>query len=178
MAGLVEEGLVKWIGVSNFEQDLIERCEKIRHVDSLQPHFSMLHQEGRKDLFPFCAQNGTGIICYGPLAYGLLTGIFNKDTKFGDDDWRGGKTPMNYYAELYAPGRFEANIDTVDSLRPIAERSGCSMAQLALAWVSHQEGVTGAIAGSRSPRHVGENAGAGDLVLNADDLLEIDSLLS
>jgi aryl-alcohol dehydrogenase-like predicted oxidoreductase len=178
MAGLVDEGLVKWIGLSNFEQDDIERCEKISHVDSLQPQFSMLHQDGRRDLLPFCGKNGTGVICYGPLAFGLLTGAFNKDTKFTDDDWRGGKTPMGYYEDFYAPGKFEENLDKVDSLRPIAERLGASLAQLALAWVSHQEGVTAAIAGSRSPKHVAENAGGGDVVLEDKDLEEIDSLLS
>ncbi|MDP9234808.1 MAG: aldo/keto reductase [Actinomycetota bacterium] len=176
MAGLVDDGLVKWIGLSNFEADEIERCEKVRHVDSLQPQFSLLHQEGREDLFPFCRRNGTGIICYGPLAFGLLTGAFNKGTKFTDDDWRGGKTPMGYYEELYAPGNFEANIDKVDSLRPLAERLGTSVAQLALAWVTHQDGVTGAIAGSRSPKHVAENAGAGDVMLEDKELQEIDSL--
>ncbi|MDP9222314.1 MAG: aldo/keto reductase, partial [Actinomycetota bacterium] len=177
MAALVDEGLVKWIGLSNFERDALEKCEKIRHVDSLQPHFSMLHQKGRRDLFPFCGNNGTGIICYGPLAFGLLTGAFTKDTKFGDDDWRGGKTPMGYYADFYAPGKFEQNLGKVDSLRPVAERLGASLAQLALAWVTHQDGVSGAIAGSRSPKHVAENAGGGDLVLEDKDLEEIDSLL-
>ncbi|MEA2508695.1 MAG: hypothetical protein QOG21_777 [Actinomycetota bacterium] len=177
MAGLVDEGLVRWIGLSNYEQNDIERCEKIHHVDSLQPQFSMLHQAGRRDLFPFCRANGTGVIAYGPLAFGLLTGAFNKDTKFTDDDWRGGKTPMNYYEDLFAPGKFEENLDKVDSLRPTAERLNASPAQLALAWVSHQDGVTAAIAGSRSPKHVGENAGGGDVTLEDKDLEEIDSLL-
>jgi aryl-alcohol dehydrogenase-like predicted oxidoreductase len=178
MAALVEDGLVNHIGLSNFERDAIERCEKIRHVDSLQPQFSMLHQEGRSDLFPFCRSNGTGIICYGPLAFGLLTGAITKETKFSDDDWRGGKTPMGYYAEFYAPGKFEENLSKVDSLRPIADRLDISLARLALAWVTHQEGVSGAIAGSRSPKHVAENAAAGDVVLEDKDLKEIDSLLS
>jgi methylglyoxal reductase len=178
MAALVEAGLVNHIGLSNFERDSIERCEKIQHVDSLQPQFSMLHQEGRNDLLPFCGSNGTGIICYGPLAFGLLTGAITKETQFGDDDWRGGKTPMGYYAELYAPGKFEANLEKVDSLRPVADRLDCSLAQLALAWVTHQEGVSGAIAGSRSPKHVAENAAAGDVILEDKDLQEIDSLLA
>lgn len=178
MAALVEDGLVNNIGLSNFQRDAIERCEKIRHVDSLQPQFSMLHQEGRSDLFPFCRSNGTGIICYGPLAFGLLTGAITKETKFSDDDWRGGKTPMGYYGEFYAPGKFEENLSKVDSLRPIADRLDISLARLALAWVTHQEGVSGAIAGSRSPKHVAENAAAGDVVLEDKDLKEIDSLLS
>lgn len=177
MAALVDDGLVRQIGVSNFDRGLIERCERVRHVDSLQPHFSMLHRAGRDDLFRFCKENGTGIIAYGPLGFGLLTGAFTKETTFSDDDWRGGGHGMRAYDEMFAPGKFEANIDFVDSLRPIADRVGITVAQLALSWVVHQDGVTGAIAGSRSPDHVSENAGAGDVELSSKDLDEIESLL-
>ena len=177
MSGLVDEGLVRWIGVSNFDQSLIEKCESVRHVDSLQPHFSMLHRDGIEDLFPFCAANGIGIIAYGPLAYGLLTGAITKDTKFHEDDWRGGGHGMSYYAELFAPGKLEEQLDKVESLKPVADRLGVSLPQLALAWVSHQEGVTGAIGGSRSPEHVEDNAEAGDVELETKDLEEIESIL-
>ena len=178
MAGLRAEGVARYIGVSNFDRDLIERCEKIDHVDSLQPQFSMLHREGRDDLFPFCKSNGTGIICYGPLAYGLLTGAIDADTEFADDDWRGGGTGIGYYKELFAPGVFERNLEVVEALRPIADRVDATLAQLALAWVFHQEGVTGAIAGSRSAEHVVQNAEAGGLRLEPKDLDEIDSILA
>ena len=177
MAQLVDDGLVRYIGVSNFDRKWIEKCEAIRHVDSLQPHFSMLHQEGRDELFSFCADNGTGVIAYGPLAYGLLTGTFTKDTTFPEDDWRGGGHDMSYYDQLFAPGKFEANINRVEGLRPVAKRLGVTLPQLALAWVFHQNGLTGAIAGSRSPEHVKDNAGAGSVELSSDDLAEIDSLL-
>lgn len=175
MAGLVEDGFVRWIGVSNFNRQLIERCEPIHHVDSLQPHFSLLHQNGKDDLFPFCATNGTGVICYAPLGYGLLTGAITSDTQFENDDWRSGAT--SNYPELFAPGSFEENLEIVDQLRPVAERLGVTLAQLALAWVVHQEGITGAIAGSRSARHVAENAGAGDIELSPEDLAEVDSIV-
>lgn len=178
MAALKEEGLVHLIGVSNADRDLIERCEKIAHVDSLQPHFSLLHTKGRDDLFPFCKQNGTGIICYGPLAYGLLSGTVTADTEFSEDDWRSGKNKMQgYYDQFYAPGIFEKNLEVVEALRPIADRSNIGLAQLALAWVWHQEGVTGAIAGSRQPDHVEENAATGSIVLDQKDLDEIDSII-
>jgi aryl-alcohol dehydrogenase-like predicted oxidoreductase len=178
MAALKEEGLVRWLGVSNFDRPLIERCEPIAHVDSLQPHFSLLHTKGRTDLFPFCKANGTGIICYGPLAYGLLTGAVTADTEFSEDDWRSGKNKMQgYYDQFYAPGIFEENLKAVDALRPIADRLNIGLAQLALAWVFHQDGVTGPIAGSRQPHHVEENAAAGSIVLDQKALDEIDSIL-
>ena len=177
MAQLVDDGLVRYIGLSNFDRKAIETCEAIRHVDSLQPHFSLLHQEGRDDLFAFCESNGTGIIAYGPLAYGLLTGSITKDTTFSEDDWRGGGHGISYYDKLFAPGRFEANVERAHSLKPVAERLGITLAQLALAWVFHQRGVSGAIAGSRSPEHVKDNAGAGSVELSQADLEEVDSLL-
>lgn len=178
MAELVDEGLVRYIGVSNFDRELIERCEKIRHVDSLQPEFSMLHQAGRHRFFPFCKENGTGIVAYGPLAYGLLTGAITADTEFDASDWRSGKSSFSYsYDEYYAPGVKEKHLEKVEQLKKIAERLDVSMAQLALAWVFHQTGVTGAIAGSRSPDHVRDNAGAGTITLNADDLAEVDTIL-
>jgi len=177
MVELVDEGLVRWIGVSNFNRELIERCEKIRHVDSLQPHFSMLHQKGRHRFFPFCKENGTGIVAYGPLAYGLLTGAISVDTVFADDDWRSGNTSAGYYEQFYAPGVKEKHLEKVEGLKKVAERMGVSMPQLALAWVFHQEGVTGAIAGSRSAKHVRDNAGAGTITLSADDLEEVDKIL-
>jgi aryl-alcohol dehydrogenase-like predicted oxidoreductase len=178
MGELVERELVRYIGVSNFSESLIKKCEAIRHVDSLQPHFSMLHRDGRDDLFPFCKENGTGIVAYGPLAYGILTGALDKNTTFDDNDWRGGGHGMSYYEELFSPGNFEKQLDRVDQLRPIADRLGVSLPQLALAWVGHQEGVTGAIAGSRSPDHVRDNAGAGDVDLDEKSLTEIEEILT
>jgi aryl-alcohol dehydrogenase-like predicted oxidoreductase len=175
---LVDDGLVRHVGVSNFDRELIDRCEALRHVDSLQPQFSMLHQRGR-ELFEYCESKGTGVICYGPLAYGLLTGAVTRDTEFADDDWRSGKGGMsNYYNALFAPGVKERHLERVDELKKVADRLGLTLAQLALAWVWQQEGVTGPIAGSRSPEHVAENAGAGDVSLTPADLAEIDSILA
>ena len=84
---------------------------------------------------------------------------------------------MGAYDELFAPGVVEKNLAIVDQLKPIADRLDVRLSQLALAWACHQEGVTGAIAGSRSPDHTRENAGAGDIVLERKDLDEIESVL-
>jgi aryl-alcohol dehydrogenase-like predicted oxidoreductase len=178
MAQLVDDGLVRWIGVSNFDVPLMERCEKIRHVDSLQPHFSMLHRGPLDDRLPYCDRNGTGVIAYGPLGFGLLTGAFTKETTFPDDDWRSGKMGMDGYQEMYAPGTFEKNIGLVERLKVLAKDRNIAVGQLALAWVFHQKGVTAAIAGSRSSTHTVENAGGGDVSLGAADLAEVEALLT
>jgi aryl-alcohol dehydrogenase-like predicted oxidoreductase len=138
----------------------------------------MLHRDGRDDLFVHCEQAGTGVLAYGPLAFGLLTGAFDETTTFTDDDWRGGKHGMGAYDELFAPVPFRRNLAVVDALRPIAEGKGASLAQLALAWVVHQRGVTAAIAGTRSPAHMRDNAGAGAIELSAGDLGQIEKVLS
>jgi aryl-alcohol dehydrogenase-like predicted oxidoreductase len=173
MCALVDEGLVRWIGVSNFDRGLIERCEAVRHVDSLQSEFSMLDLEHR-DLITWCSEHGIGVVTYGPLSFGLLTGSFDRATAEGVTDWR--------RSEGDSPVFGDANLDRVlpivDSLRPVAARLGITPAQLALAWNRQQRGVTSAIAGSRNPDHVRANAEAGDVKLDGATLAEVDALLT
>lgn len=171
MGELVDSGKVRWIGVSNFDRALIERCEAIRHVDSLQQEFSMLQREDA-ELLRWCKGNGTGVVTYGPLAYGLLTGRIDAATTFPSDDHRSHK---DY---LFGPGSRERNLAVVDAMRPIAERLGCTIAQLALAWNFMQPGVTSAIAGSRDASHVADNAAAGDLDLDGATMAELDAAVA
>jgi aryl-alcohol dehydrogenase-like predicted oxidoreductase len=177
MGELVDEGLVRAIGVSNFDRELIERCEAIRHVDSLQQEFSMLTLEDR-ELIAWCGERGIGVVTYGPLAYGLLTGAITADTSFDATDFRSGYEEWGFWQKLFAPGKLERSLAVVDAMRPTAERVGCTIAQLALAWNFSQPGVTSAIAGSRNPDHVRSNAGAGDLELDQAILDELEQALS
>jgi aryl-alcohol dehydrogenase-like predicted oxidoreductase len=174
MAALADEGLVRAIGVSNFDQALIERCEAIRHVDSLQQEFSMLWLEDR-DLIRWCGENGTGVVTYGPLAYGLLTGAITAETEFDEGDHRSGWDGEPH--PLFGPGKRERSLAVVEALRPIAARLEISVAQLALAWNVAQPGVTSAIAGSRDPEHVRSNAAAGDVELDDETLVELEAIL-
>ena len=172
MASLVDDGLVRHIGVSNFDRGLIERCEAIRHVDSLQQEFSMLQQRDR-DLIRWCGEQGTGVLSYGPLAFGLLTGAITAETAFDKGDFRADEDSD----ALFGSG-FERSLAVVERLRPIAERLDISLAQLALAWNVHQPGVSVAIAGSRNPRHVRSNAAAGDVELDEAIRSELDAVVS
>ncbi|MEO8476161.1 MAG: aldo/keto reductase [Actinomycetota bacterium] len=182
MAELQDAGKVEWIGVSNFPQEMIERCEAIRHVDSLQPEFSMLVRV-RADTIAWCGDHGTGVISYGPLAFGLLTGAIGLDTAFPPGDWR---APSDEPAEpedpddvdLFAPDRLPGALEAVAAIGKVAERLGVTTAQLALAWNVAQPGVTSAIAGSRNPNHVRSNAAAGDVGLDDATLAELDTLLN
>jgi aryl-alcohol dehydrogenase-like predicted oxidoreductase len=174
MAALVDDGLVGAIGLSNFDRQLIERCLEVRHVDSLQQEFSMLALADR-ELIRWCGTVGIGVLAYGPLSYGLLTGAMTMETTFAEHDFRGhGET----YEALFAPEQRRAALTVVDGMRATAERIGCTVSQLALAWTFHQDGVTAAIAGSRNPAHVRDNAAAGDIVLDQATLAELEALVA
>lgn len=177
MKELRDEGLVRFIGVSNFTQQQIERCLAITHCDSLQPQFSMFHRQ-EEDLISWCGKKGIGVVVYGPLAYGLLSGTMNSSTTFDPDDWRSGKHPEHpYYVELFEPRRFGEHLEVVKELEPIAKERGISVGQLALAWTVARSGVTSAITGSRNADHCRENAVAGSIQLTEHDQAAIDAVL-
>jgi methylglyoxal reductase len=181
MAGLVEDGLARSIGVSNFDRDQLELCQRIRPLDSLQPQLSMLYREQR-GLVDWCAEHDVGVIVYGPLAFGLLTGQVTADSRFADDDWRSGKTDVppvvRLYDALFAPGVFADNVAKAEAVAPVADRLGLTRAQLAIAWAIHQPGVTGAICGTTDAPLAREDAGAGSAELSTEDLAEIEGLLA
>ena len=170
MTELQDVGKVRFIGVSNFDRDLIERCLVIRHVDSLQPELSMLDR-GNAELVRWCGEQGIGVVSYGPLAYGLLTGAIGPETTFAPGDWRGETQQEGPFADL------EGSLSIVDRLRPVADRLGCTLGQLALSWNVHQPGVTAAIAGTRNADHARANAAAGDVQLDAATVSELDGIL-
>jgi aryl-alcohol dehydrogenase-like predicted oxidoreductase len=181
MAGLVEDGLVRHIGLSNVDREQLELCQRIRPVDSLQPNLSLLYRP-LQELIAWCGEQGIGVIAYGPLAFGLLTGAVTTDTRFPADDWRSGNTDVpavqHLYSALFAPDVFAGNLAKSEAIGPVAERLGLTRAQLALAWALAQPGVSGVICGTRSAKRARENAGAGSVELAPADLEEIEALLS
>jgi aryl-alcohol dehydrogenase-like predicted oxidoreductase len=168
MVRLVDEGKVQAIGVSNFGVDLLERCEAIRHVDSLQPPLSLLRRQALEAEVPWCAAHGTGIIAYSPLQSGLLTDSFSQARidSLAEDDWRRRSAD-------FKPPRLKRNIALRDALRPIAQRHGTTVSAVAIAWTLAWPGVTGAIVGARSPEQVDGWIGAATLELTLEDLDEI-----
>lgn len=173
MTRLVDEGKVRWAGVSNFDVALLERCEKIRHVDSLQPPFSLIHREMAAHELEWCRAHGTGIIVYSPMQSGLLTDKWTVErvNSLPEDDWR------RRSADFQSPN-IERNLALRDALKPIAQRHGTSVAAVAVAWTLAWEGVTGAIVGARSPEQVDGWIDAATLHLTDDDLTTIDAALA
>jgi aryl-alcohol dehydrogenase-like predicted oxidoreductase len=168
MVQLVEEGKVRAIGVSNFDVSLLRKCDSIRHVDSLQPPFSLIRREVAAAEIPWCRSHGTGVICYSPMQAGLLTESFSAERikKMPPDDWR--LTSANFQTP-----KLERNLALRDALIPIARRHNTTVSSVALAWVLAWLGVTGAIVGARSADQVNGWIGAATLTLRADDLDEI-----
>ncbi|HEX9343709.1 MAG TPA: aldo/keto reductase [Actinomycetota bacterium] len=169
MAALADAGKVRRLGVSNFDVALLERCERIRHVDALQPPLSLIDRSALEVLLPWCVAHGTGAICYSPMQSGLLSGAFSEQrlAELARDDWR-------RRDEQFQEPRLSANLAVAESLRPIAARYGVSVAVVAVAWVAAQTGVTAAIVGARKASQVDGWLGAADLVLDADDLAALD----
>jgi aryl-alcohol dehydrogenase-like predicted oxidoreductase len=177
MAECVDQGLARWIGVSNFDRDLIERCMAIRHVDSVQNEFSLLDPED-PGLLGWLEERGVGYLAYGPLAYGLLAGAVSRDTTFDANDWRSGAWNLGYYERLFAPEVLDRHLRTIARLRDIADHEGISLSTLALRALVATPGVTAAIAGSRDPDHVRSNAVAGDARLGDETLVSVYEALS
>lgn len=173
MARLLDEGKIRMAGVSNFDVPLLERCEAILHVDTLQSPFSLIRRDAAVREIPWCAGHGTGVICYSPMQSGLLTDSFTKKhvAKFAEDDWRR-RSP-----EFREPN-LSRNLALRDCLRPIAQRHGTTVSAVAVAWVIVWPGVTGANVGARSPQQVNGWIDAATLKLTSADLEEISNAIA
>jgi aryl-alcohol dehydrogenase-like predicted oxidoreductase len=168
MVKLLEEGKVRAAGVSNFDVTLLNRCEAIRHVDSLQPPFSLINRTAAEKEIPWCISHNTGVICYSPMQSGLLTESFTTErlSSLAEDDWRR-RSP-----EFQQPN-LSRNLALRDALGPIARRYDTSVSSISIAWTLAWPGVTGAIAGARTPKQVDGWIGAASITLTQDDLNEI-----
>jgi aryl-alcohol dehydrogenase-like predicted oxidoreductase len=172
MARLIDEGKVRAGGVSNFNVELLDRAEAVRHVDSLQPPFSLVRREAAAEVIPWSAAHDTGVIVYSPMQSGILTDGFSRERleRMGEKDWRRANP------EFQEP-KLSRNLALRDALAPVAARHGVSQASVAIAWTLSWPGVTGAIVGARSPEQVDGWIAAGNLELAAGDLDEIAAAL-
>jgi aryl-alcohol dehydrogenase-like predicted oxidoreductase len=167
MARFVEEGKARAVGVSNFELEQLERCEGIRHVDSLQPPFSAIHREAAP-LLDWARRHETGAIVYSPMQSGLLTDRFSAErvASMAPTDHRRAKP------DFQSP-QLERNLALRDAMHMIARRRGVDTGAVAVAWTLAWPGVTGAIVGARSPEQVEGWLPATTIELTRDELAEI-----
>ncbi|MEG8945869.1 aldo/keto reductase [Rosettibacter firmus] len=169
MIQLQEEGKVRYIGVCNFDVPLLERCMKIKHVQSLQPPYSLLRRDIEKEILPYCLKNEIGVVVYSPMQAGLLTGKFDM-SKVAEDDWR---RKNRMFQEPF----LSKALEFVEKLRPIAAKANKTVGNLAVAWVLRNKAVTAAIVGARNSQQVLENINADDYQLDEEDVNKISALL-
>ena len=168
MADLQRAGKVRYIGVSNFTVDDLERAQAIAPVASLQPPYSLLRRDIEADVLPWCLAHGTGVIVYSPMQSGLLTGAMTRErfAALPDNDWR---KKGKYFQEPY----FTQALHLVDRLSAVGARHGRSPGEVAIAWTLRHPAVTGAIVGARRPDQLDGIVGAADLALTDADVAEI-----
>ncbi|MEX1362824.1 MAG: aldo/keto reductase [Nannocystaceae bacterium] len=157
---LRDQGKIRAIGVSNFDLTQLQEACALGPVDTLQPPYSLLWRHAQRELLPWCRAHGLAILAYSPLAQGLLTGTLRADHRFEDGDNR-------LDNRLMQPPVLARAVAAVQSLQPIAEQHGVSLAQLALAWVTSQE-RTAAVVGARTPIQAEQNTAAAQLVLEPE----------
>jgi len=181
MRGVVDEGLARFVGVSNFGLELIDRCLGVGPVDTVQNQLSLLHRGERAELLDRLGERGIGYLGYGSLAFGLLSGGVSEATRFEEWDWRSGRPApfeRNYFKEHFAPERIGSNLAMVRDLTELAGELGLPLAVVALRWALEQPGLTALVVGSLNPDHIRANALAGSIRLDPSVLARIDELLA
>jgi methylglyoxal reductase len=163
---LKEEGKIRAIGASNVDVAQVEEYRKTGVLDAIQPRYSMLDREIEADLLPYCAGNNISTLVYSPLEQGLLTGRIGMDRQFEPGEFRNN-------IPWFAPVNRKRVLDMLAGWDDLTEKYRCTLSQLVIAWTVEQPGVTHALCGARKAEHSRENAAAGDLVLEQEDIARI-----
>jgi aryl-alcohol dehydrogenase-like predicted oxidoreductase len=163
------QGRIRAIGVSNYTSAEMDAASQYGRIDVLQPPYNMFWRFVEGDQLPYSQDHNIGIMAYSSLAQGLLTGTLSRDTAFAEGD----KRPTTV---LFQPEAYARSLDAVDALRPIAERNGLTMAQLAIAWILSRPGLSTALVGARTVAEIEENVPGATAQVSAADMAEADSV--
>ena len=168
LAELKEQGLVRHIGVSNFDVAQLRQIQEIAPVETLQPQYSLIERDAEQEILPFAHQQGIGVIAYSPMGSGMLTGTMTRERIAGlpENDWR------KHDARFNEP-QLSRNLDLVERLAGVADRYETSPGAIAVAWALANPAVDGAIVGFRRPDQVDPILSAASLALTDEDLAEI-----
>jgi aryl-alcohol dehydrogenase-like predicted oxidoreductase len=171
LAKLMADGKIRHVGVSNFSAAQMEEFSRTLPVETLQPPYHLFRRDIETGILPYAAAHDIGVLVYGPLAHGMLSGHLTADTAFTAGDWRS-RSPM------FTGNEFASDLWAVSELSKIArDELGASVSQLAIAWTLANPAVHSAIVGTRDPRHVDDAIAAADLHLGADLLVRIENLV-
>ena len=172
LADLVAAGKIRHVGVSNFDVKQMEQFSNTLQVETLQPPYHLFRRDIEASILPYTRAHDIGVLVYGPLAHGLLSGAMSTETKFAPGDWRA-KSDV-FKGELY-----RRNLRVVDALGRFAQLElGTTVSRLAVAWTLANPAVQVAIVGTRNPRHIDDAIAAADLKLDQQALRRIDEMIS
>ncbi len=160
---LIKEGKIRAAGVSNFNIEQMQQCEKKIKLSSNQIPYSMLNRTNDNDIIPYCIKNKTGILVYSPMQRGLLTGKITPDYKFPEGDNRG-------TSKYFKKENIEKTNNFLNKIKYIAEEKNITLGQLVINWTIQKEGVTGVLVGARNPKQAEENAKSCDFMLSKEEI--------
>ncbi len=178
---IVRQGKARYFGVSNFRLAQIEEAMRVRRIDVVQYCWNMFDRRMQTEIFPYCTAQEIGVMAYGSLAYGLLSGSFHAGMQFEESDWRskGGMLGnLNLFRTLFGPEHFPRNLAAVAELTRLAAGYGKTLPQFALRWTLSNPAIGTGLVGFRDPAEVTENLGALGWTIAAADMAEIDAILA
>jgi aryl-alcohol dehydrogenase-like predicted oxidoreductase len=169
LAELREQGLVRHIGVSNFDVAQLRRIQQIAPVETLQPQYSLIERDIERELLPFVEREGIGVIAYSPMGSGMLSGGMTRERveDLPEDDWRKRDDRFN-------EPQLSRNLELVERLKTVADRYDTTSGAVAVAWTLRNPAVDGAIVGFRRPDQVDPILPAASLELTDEDVAEIE----
>jgi len=165
----VREGKVRHVGVSNYDARQMAAFQQSRPLDALQPPYHLFRREIEDSVLPYTAEHGIGVLVYGPMAHGLLTGRMTQDIAFAPGDWRAN-------SDLFRGDTFRRNLRIVEELKAFAAERGTTVARLAIAWTLANPAVHVAIVGARTPDQISATLPAAEVRLSPDDLAHIEKI--
>lgn len=172
LAKLIADGKIRHAGVSNFDADQMAEFSAVLQVETLQPPYHLFRRGIEASILPYAAAHDIGVLVYGPLAHGLLSGTMTEAMSFPPPDWRS-------HSDMFTGDQFADNLRAVSKLTHVARGDlGMPVSRLAVAWTLANPAVHAAIVGTRNPAHIDDAIAAADLNLGTDVLDEIDSILT
>jgi aryl-alcohol dehydrogenase-like predicted oxidoreductase len=169
MAGLVREGKVRWLGLSEAAPATIRRAHAVHPIAALQTEYSLWSREPEDDILPTVRELGIGFVAYSPLGRGFLTGEIKRIEDLEPDDYR-------HHSPRFEGENFRKNLNLVEEIHAIAAEKRCTPAQLALAWVLAQGSDIVPIPGTKRRKYLEENVRALEIALSPADLARIDGV--
>jgi aryl-alcohol dehydrogenase-like predicted oxidoreductase len=175
---VVASGRARFVGVSNFTGAMLAECVRTRRVDVSQVGYHMLDRRQEQETFPLCRREGIGVMGYGSLGHGLLTGAFTSATTFeAGRDWRA--AGVAFGQPIFRGDNLKTNVGVVERIRrEIAEPRGVAVSQIALAWVLANPAISTALVGARTPAEVDANDAGAELELSAGERAKVDAILA